>query len=135
MTGASRMSSRTEVSDDVLNRIREALLYTGGEIAGWTIASREVSGGYEFDLWHSGTKIVQCWFCTERGASDRMFEEASATAIDERVILARPKGTPWLGVTLFPESLLTALSNPSILLQAGDLERCVAWTLLEKHRL
>jgi hypothetical protein len=38
---------------------------------------------------------------------------------------------PWLAVTILPDGLSLYTSDPEKLMEAGDLERCVAWTLLE----
>lgn len=124
------MTSRSEVGDEVLTAVKRALR-AKDPIAGWKVDLKSVEGGYTFGLAHSGQELVRCWFCIERDASDRLFEDASSHTLDERVIIPRPKGSPWLAVAIMPTALGPALANPELLFEAGDLERCVAWALLD----
>lgn len=130
-TGASRMSSRTEVESRVLETLRRALA-RDGVVGDWRIENQKVSGGFAFGLKYRGALIAQCWLCIDRSMSDRMWEEAAETALDERVILSRPKGIPWLAASIAPSAISVAMTTPSALVEAGDLERCVAWALIDE---
>lgn len=132
-TGATRMSPRSEVDDETIAMIRAALARDGvmGE-TGWRVHLLETPpGGRAFDLAYRGSLVVRCWLCTDRSASDAMWEAASAVVPDEHVRLARPRGSPWLAASLLPGSVALLIKSRGALMEAGDLERCVAWALLE----
>ncbi len=92
-------------------------------------------GGFTFVAKYSGTPNVRCWLCIERSHFDELWEQASNTAIDERVVLARPKGVPWLAGTIEMSAIPIAMKNISVFVESGDLGRCVAWVLLEQQEL
>ena len=127
-TGATRMSPRSEVAPTIIARLRHAIRIRT-PLYGWTIV-REASaeGTHVYRLEHGGAAVARCWLCTSAAASDATWEAAAAHVADERVVLHRPRGTPWLAAALLPGALQV---SPDVLMQAGDLERCVAWALLE----
>jgi hypothetical protein len=47
------------------------------------------------------------------------------------VQLARSRGQVWLAATEMPTALKGIMAQPNILVGAGDLERCVAWAIIE----
>jgi hypothetical protein len=124
------MSSRTEVDDGVVEFVRRSLA-GDGRIRDWKIETRPIPGGFDFDIRYRGALVVRCWLCVDRSLSEALWEAATQFVPDERVVLARPKGAPWLAGSIAPSAVLVAMADPSVLFEAGDLERCVAWALLE----
>ncbi len=132
-TGAARMSPRTEVDTRVLLAVRRDMA-AGRPLMGtpWTIAHQaSPEGGRVYDLIHNGAAIVRCWLCLNRAASDAMWDAAQSGILDERVRLARPRGGIWLAAAILPGALVAMQADPSIIGEAGDLERVVAWAMLE----
>ena len=60
-------------------------------------------------------------------SSDDIWEAAARSGIDDWVQLVRPRGQVWLAAAVMP----AIIAQPSILVEAGDLERCVAWAIIE----
>jgi len=57
-----------------------------------------------------------------------MWAAASASGIDAGARLHRPSMIPWLAVALTHQALL---APHDAMMELGDLERCVAWALME----
>lgn len=133
-TGATRMSPRSEVDDQVLARVRADMMADAPLMGtAWRVAVRETpAGGHVYDLTHAGAEIARCWLCVDRSVSDAMWEAAQSGVIDERVRLARPRGAPWLAAAILPGAITAALARPAVMMEAGDLERVVAWALIER---
>jgi hypothetical protein len=132
-TGASRMSPRAEVNTGVMDIVR-ADMAAGRPLMGteWRYHPLPTpAGGSAYDLTHDGTPIARCWLCIDPAVSDDMWEAASAAPLDERVRLTRPRAAPWLAAALRPEAVPAVMKAPAILVEAGDLERVVAWILLD----
>lgn len=129
-TGAARISPRREVEDHVVARIR-ACLAAGGELwAGWSVLRLpSPAGGVLWQALHGGVALAQVWQCHDAAASAAWWEAAEAAAPGD-VVLHRPRGVPWLAAALFPEGVLAASHTPHVLLELGDLERCVGWALI-----
>jgi hypothetical protein len=131
-TGAVRISPRSEVDDEAIARIVVAMRSGGRLWGGWSVAVTPLApGAWRYTLRQAGAPVVTCWLCADAGASDATWEAASDPAhlADERVILHRPRGVPWLAVALLPAALTVA---PQHLHEAGDAERCVAWAILAR---
>lgn len=130
-TGASRLSARREVNADTIAFIRTALAEKDGRLddSGWVVTIIPTpEGGHVYDLIYHGALLARCWLCVSDDVSDAMWGAASAQGILPGTRLHRPVTTPWLAVTLLPAAIAV---EPGILLQLGDLERCVAWALLD----
>jgi hypothetical protein len=134
-SGASRMSARSEVRHDVVAMIREDLATKAGKICntGWRVELLPIpEGGHVFDLRHGGVRVVRCWLCADQANSHILWEVASAGAPE----IGAPCGVPWLAAALTAKSVAAMAQSRNKatdpLYQAGDLERCVAWTLLER---
>lgn len=129
-TGASRLSPRSEVSDAVVTLIRTALAEHDGRLAdtGWMIDLIPYPpGGHVYDLIYRGSRIARCWLCMDAEAADDIWLSATAGA-PAGTRLHRPVTMPWLAAGLM-EGAVSA--GPDALMTAGDLERCVAWALIE----
>lgn len=131
-TGATAMSSRSEVSDNVVAIIRAAIAGDGNLFAGWSVLFDVKSAPFEgcamFAMAHQQMPLSRCCVCWEAAASERAWETIEQTAPPE-VVLHRPRGVPWLAVDLLPSVLDVPKER---LLELADAERCVAWALIEK---
>lgn len=132
-TGAARMSARSEVDDRVLARVRADMAAGAALIATpWRVALLPTpEGGHVYDLTHGATAIARCWLCVDAAVSDAMWTSAQSGVADRLVRLSRPRGTPWLAAAIQPSAIEVALTRPAVLMEAGDLERVVAWALIE----
>ncbi len=130
-TGATRMSARSEVNDETV-RHRQRAIAEGSPLGyNWTYQAQPLLGctqAWVFDVVCEGAPVVRSWLCADGKQTDAMLARASEEPIDERVVLHRPRGVPWLACALLPGALS---AGPEILMMVGDLERCVAWALLE----
>lgn len=138
-SGAVRMSPRAEVRDDVVAEVAR-LMRTGGRLpGGWSVRVQPLeAGAWRFRLAVGLVPVVDCWLCASAEASDATWEAATAEGVaDERVVLHRPRGVPWLAAALCPAGV-AALSAGALtvddLRAAGDAERCVAWAILSRDR-
>jgi hypothetical protein len=130
-TGARRMSKRSEVADTVVDIVRRAIAHDGGKLwsSGWTVTLLPSSdGGFVFDLAHDKARVVRSWLCVDDTASKSLWQDAMSWSIDPQAILPAPKRTPWLAAALDIKTFRGV--SPPILMEAGDLERCVAWALI-----
>jgi hypothetical protein len=132
-TGVTRMSPRSEVDDDVVRHIAAALAgrsacRLGG--TGWLVRLLPAPpGAHVYDLLHDkcGT-IARCWLCLDRQVSDDLWNAATASVPNAHV--PPPLGLPWLAAAITAD-LSRLVSAPELLVEADDLERCVAWALIE----
>lgn len=133
-TGAVRMSPRSEVGDHVVDLLRQQIA-SGGDLGatGWSVALLPTpTGGFVFDLSHKDIgKVARCWLCNSRETSASMWAAASSSRVDSRVRLSMPKAIPWLAASLVLATVMHIGARTNLLVEAGDLERCVAWALLE----
>lgn len=135
LTGSSRRSARSEVKDAVVADII-ASLRTGPDLwDGWSVTMIKGTPDqcWAYDLKHHDRRIVSCWLCANRKESDRLWAALSDVPSLPGVIVHPPMSTPWLAAT--PSLDLNEGPPDMALLEtisiAGDVERCVAWALLE----
>jgi hypothetical protein len=141
-TGATRMSRRSEVGPGIPSKVARCIAAGGDLWAGWSVTVETIlpdapgrdaagPGGWVFDALHSGRRVVRCWLCRLPELSDQLWEDASGQPLEGGVVLRRPRGVPWLAAWLDHENVVELIATPDVLMQAGDLERCVAWALLD----
>ncbi|MDB5523882.1 MAG: hypothetical protein JWM58_1645 [Rhizobium sp.] len=138
-TGASRTSSRSEMQPDALDRMRRMLAASTlmqGKLGdtGWSaVFVMQKAGAYAFDLLHEGQRVVTCILCLDDQSSKPAWSTIDAMPRDPGVRLRRPEETPWLAAFISPNHL--AMRDPAmfadILIEAGDLERLIAWCLID----
>ncbi len=135
-TGASRMSAREEVDDEAVNTVRRAIALADGVIPDTEWVVRLIptpEGAYVYRLFSEGMSIVTCFLAASPDVSDDLWKTASSMPVLPGTINHQPDTTPWLAVIMAPDEAI--LANPtifaSILTEVGDLERVVAWALLE----
>jgi len=132
-TGATRLSPRSEVRDDIVNKVRKSLAEANGRLPGrWQVKMLPTpEGGYVFDLMLAKSHIARCWLCADNLAFDGLWGAASSSGLDPHAVIRPPTHTPWLAAALTTGGIMLAMTEPEALAEAGDLERCVAWALLE----
>jgi hypothetical protein len=131
-TGGTTMDRRSDIADHVITKI-QAGIQAGGELwAGWSVRlgpSHPTSHVYQMLL--NGQVLSACFLCIDKSASDMMWEAAEQLAPQE-VVLARPRGVPWLAIALLPKAIeLMQNGQAQRLLELADAERSVAWALIE----
>lgn len=131
-TGHLRNSPRHEVPKSVIDKLTPYVMSAGGEIenTGWTVKMVQgaAPGSCCFELHHSGLWLFSCYMAWTKSASVPMWEivkQVSETACP------RPKSTPWLAVHAMPLMPMIMSKAPHAIMEAGDLERCIAWTVIE----
>jgi len=133
-TGATSISLRSEVGDDIVRAIRKALT-GGGELwAGWAVKLDRRDGWATFELLHRGRALSRSFVCWTPEASAKLWEVAEALA-PERVVLHRPRGVPWLAAAILPGAIALVTTEPHLLLELADAERCIAWAVIEESGL
>jgi hypothetical protein len=126
-TGATYMSGRDEVTDGVIEQIGHALAADGTLWAGWSVKCEQAPGGAAFIMLMHDVAVAQCMLCWDQTVSDETWEVVQ-NHVPDRVVAHRPRGVPWLAVSILPAAVL---QYPDKLMELADAERCVAWTLLD----
>lgn len=135
-TGSTRTSPRDEVADHVVAHIRTSMAEANGRLGntGWAVkmVPFDVPEVHCFDLLYEGAPVVRCWLNNhpDPKLTDMMWGSLGNFRLPG-VKLTRPKPGCWLAVALLPEAVALFARSPGTLMEAGDLERCVAWALLE----
>ncbi|HCJ74673.1 hypothetical protein [Agrobacterium pusense] len=129
-TGHLHDSPRSEVPQHVIRFLRPYVIGAGGEIGntGWTVRMVEgiAPGSCGFTLHHSGLWLLSCYMAWTAAADNpmwRIVEQVSKTS------LPKPDQVPWLAVLFMPD--IFSFNDPQAIMEAGDLERCIAWTVIE----
>jgi len=133
-TGATSLSLRSEVGDDIVRAIRKALAGSSELWAGWSAEVERGPGWATFIIRYQGMAMSQSFVCWEAEASDSLWELAEMLA-PPRVVLHRPRGVPWLAAALLPGSVALVTTAPHVLLELADAERCIAWATIEEAGL
>jgi len=131
-TGHLRNSLRHEVPKSAIDKLTPYVMSAGGEIenTGWTVKMVQgvAPGSCVFTLHHSGLWLFSCYMAWIKATSAPMWEvvkQVSGTSIP------MPKSTPWLAVHAMPLMPMIMQKAPHAIMEAGDLERCIAWTVIE----
>ncbi|WP_457797656.1 hypothetical protein [Methylocystis sp. S23] len=135
LTGSARISRRSEVSDDIVDHIRAAIA-AGGDLwdTGWRVRLHQAPEGcWVYELESAGEPVVTCVLCADPERSAEMWEAASRIGTLPGTVLHPPTQIPWLAAAIAPSAALLSDTHRlvSLMREAGDLERCVAWALLE----
>ncbi|WP_288430156.1 hypothetical protein [uncultured Agrobacterium sp.] len=131
-TGHLHNSPRKEVPRWAIDTLMPYVMSAGGEIAdtGWTVKMVQgVSpGSCGFTLHHSGLWLFSCYMAWNTTADKPMWEIVKQIS---KTSAPKPKSVPWLAIHAMPSMPLIMLRAPHALSEAGDLERCIAWTVIE----
>jgi hypothetical protein len=115
-SGDLRISPRSEVRDDVIERVKPIVAARGGEVAGLHITMEAAD---VFTLgWQADAPAVRCYLANEPNAALWKRTEGEGS---------EPTG-PWLAVRLLPGALQCTTDQ---IMMLGDAERCVAWAIIE----
>ena len=86
-----------------------------------------------YDMLFEGQPVVMCLLCTDPRADKIMWDSAMLLPNVTGAIVHKPKATPWLAAYLRLDH--PGIANPAefadVLHEAGDLERVVAWALID----
>jgi hypothetical protein len=128
-TGHVRNSPRHEVHDDVIAALSPIVISGGGPIAktDWTLRMVQGAavGSCGFELHWKNWWVCSCYLAwTKRGdvAMRNVVPQLSS------IPFGKLGSVPWLTAVLMPGAANAPFST---LMEAGDLERCIAWTVLE----
>lgn len=131
-TGHLRNSPRSEVHRDTIKYLRPYVTGACGEIGdtGWTVRMVEgiAPGSCGFTLHHSGLWLLSCYMAWTTDADMPMWDIVKQVS---KTTLPKPDTVPWLAVYFMPDFPLIGLKAPHAIMEAGDLERCIAWTVIE----
>lgn len=137
-TGDLVISPRETVGDDIIHQLQLDLA-NNRPLCGteWRAKLRKLApGAWSVSLSYADIPVVDCIVCVDEAA--RRPAEMAA----ERLSKVNVSGlkAPWLGVALMHSSMLAfAIEQPTLYLdvlsQVGDLERCIAWALIEANNL
>lgn len=140
-TGHRRMSPKTETDPSVRALVWQALDSAGEAPADvgaeWSVVRIGPSdadiGGAVYELAHRGRDVAACWLCWNPASSDMLWSLASH-ASHASPTAEPPTSVPWLAVRLFTNiSVMLDPAMSEIMMEAGDLERIVAWALIERQ--
>lgn len=135
LTSHTRMSPRNEVSTEIIDHIRERIAMGDGKIdKEWSVEIvPSPDGGHVFDILFHGRIMVRCWLCTDEDYSAEMWRAAMSPKPAHKG--NRPKHIPWLAVEFAFQETDPILKHERIfkriMQELGDLERCIAWALIE----
>ncbi|WP_130821732.1 hypothetical protein [Rhizobium ruizarguesonis] len=131
-TGHLRNSPRHEVPKNAIDKLMPYVMSAGGEIenTGWTVRMVQGVGPGSccFELHHSGLWLFSCYMAWTNATSAPMWEVVKEIT---KTSLPRPKYTPWLAIHAMPDMPLIMFKAPHAIMEAGDLERCIAWTVID----
>jgi len=119
-SGHSRSSTRSEVHDEMIERLQPIIAAGEGEVGGVHI---RIETKQSFTLaWHPGLPAVRCWFAHESNPTTWMAAGGQGP---------EPLAS-WVTVELLAGARRCSAEEMFML---GDAERCVTWALLEGRML
>lgn len=131
-TGNLRNSPRHEVPRSTIDKLMPYVMSGGGEIenTGWTVKMVQgvAPGSCGFTLHHSGLWVFSCYMAWTKATSAPMWEVVKGIT---KTSLPKPKSAPWLAVDAMPDMPLLMFKAPQAMFEAGDLERSIAWSVIE----
>ncbi len=130
-TGDGRLTDRCEVAAGVIAILRPICDAGGGDLPGnLRIAlTRGNAGGYLYTIYRQETPLVTCGLATAEDQAAEIWPVLVKLA--GQLDLPRPpRGprVPWLSVVILPTLALVDRETCGAI---ADLERCVAWTLID----
>jgi hypothetical protein len=134
-TGDGRLTDRREVANDVIDNLRPIVQAGGGSL----VSDLSVhihggrNGGWLYEIRHGGDAVVACGLALNDHHSGQLWPTLATFAAQANLPHPpRPPRTPWLSVLILYGS---AGCDQDTLMAVADLERCVAWTLIEESKL
>jgi hypothetical protein len=152
-SGHVAQTGREDVDQAVIDRLLPIVLALEGDLLGLGIDILLPTGEHPgagflpgtafFQIGPAGERMsrhpyvmaIACWRADREArawAQFREIAEIGAEAWPNRpAALAEPPDIPWLAVNLLPHA---AALSPEALMTIGDLERCLAWALIESEQ-
>ncbi|MBD9640900.1 hypothetical protein IB277_31870 [Ensifer sp. ENS07] len=126
-TGHIRNSPRSEVHRDVVDVLSPIVRGGKGEVAGWDIQMIHgaAPGSVGFALNHGGLWIASSYMAWTQEGDGAQWDVIRKLYQPN---MMKPTCSPWLAVKLMSGS---AGAGFDVMMEAGDLERCIAWTVLD----
>jgi len=143
-SGRRSMSPRSEVDDHVIEALKPVLRNAHAGIhslihGGWSVdlakSDPRRDGGLAFVILHNNRALSQCmavWQTRQHVGAWEFFRCFKPPFVDE---IAEP-AVPWLAVNVIADlrnEMMTMIDAMVILPELADVERCVAWTLIELY--
>lgn len=140
-TGHLRMSPRSEVFAGSIKLLDPIIIAAGGVVGG--IYLRVLKRGKTACAFSIGTKshvMIFGFLCWDEAGADLAWKMSSSVyrgQHDQEPAAAQPEHVPWLAVQLptNDNALLQRIGTPEMWAEIGDLERCIAWTILAQEGL
>lgn len=126
-SGHVRNSPEKEVGRETIDALSPIIGKGKGEIAGWCIqmVHGPATGSAGFTLHNGGLWIASGYMAwTPQGD----LAQWGVVCQLHKTTVMKPMCLPWLAVKLMPDAERAPLG---VLMEAGDLERCIAWTILK----
>jgi hypothetical protein len=138
LTGSARVSPKSEVDPVTIKQLREAIAKKES-ILGWVVKIvPSPEGIHIFELHKNGSHISSGYLAVKQDASERLWNMIQNIPSPPGVIINKPTSTPWLAVMPYIAGLDDIMKDVVLrferlqaLGEVGDLEKCVAWTLIE----
>lgn len=131
-TGHTRSSPRSEVADDIVEILKPLVASGAGVLGdtGWSFGMEHGPGSCCYVIFHGSHRIATCYLAWTPEGAAAVWPLAASLANETGA--DTPPGPPahvaWLAVILMPEVMNVSLD---VIMEAGDLERCIAWTVIE----
>lgn len=131
-TGHGRLTDRSEVSEETIELLRPVVRAGGGRLpVGFRVVmSPGEAGGWLYTIYQREIPVATCGLARTEEQSREVWPYLVDLA--ERMVLPRPKrapSVPWLSVVVLPTA---GMIDRETLMATADLERCIAWTILEE---
>lgn len=139
-TGHVAMSPRSEVEDDVIERILASLAGDGRMGNGWRVEHHIDRDFALFRILVDGVMLTQSVVCYGAAAANVAWTAIlSSPAIDETGMVPgqmMPAHPPWMATVLDANvgKLPLHASTRDLMMTLGDAGRCIGWALVERAR-
>jgi hypothetical protein len=133
ITGHGRLTDLCEVADDVVEVLRPIVAH-GGDLPGGLglrllLSTEKRTGGWLYTIKQRNVPLVTCGLAITQPAADELWPHLLDVAKVVRLpVSVKQPPIPWLSVAILPG---IARAGRKIADLFGDLERCVAWTLID----
>jgi hypothetical protein len=133
-SGHNRLTDRGEVADEVVEVLRPIVAGGSGDLPGGLglrliLTAGESAGGWLYTIYRGDMPLVTCGLAmTPTAASELWPHLLEVGKVVGFLLLPKPPPVPWLSVATLPG---LAFVGKEVRDFVGDLERCIAWALLD----
>lgn len=136
-SGHINLSPRSDVCDEAIALLTPIIRAGGGKVpiddGNIAIAIARAKDGATIQILCDAIPCILCALAWRPDTSsqwwDKLLEIARLSDVIAPVLRQPP--APWLGVIILPTCVLLTREQMQMM---GDLERCIAWTILEQQR-